>query len=877
MFGSKGKWIWDGPGRRWNYWLGLRKTFTAPASEAVLDITADSRYRVWVNGELIGQGPVRGWPDMWFYDSHPVRLNDGENVIAVLAHEFGVGNFQYLPGQPGVLAELRAGDQVVVATDETWRVAEHPGFSRGRLRISCQQGWVEDYDARGLDEGWLQPGFSGTWQAAAAVPGERPLTPRDVASLSEGPIVSPMALRARSTTPPAVWSCSLRANLLPDNLEANPAPIEGSLVVTARAEQAGCVEIETVGGWVSAAGRLRVNGQDCEAITAIAPAWHGTRRHRAKVNAGENRFEWDVSGKYHEWAFHAVVDPGLESPSFSTAPNGRSQPIAGHDLCVNDVTLRFAYARCDRETEAPGGMPWRLAGGTELLLDLGRMTIGYWELDVEAQGGASIEMLAFEAFQDGVPDLPLDMQNTLRYVCATGRQLYRTFWRRGGRYLLLRADAPVTIHDLRVVEATYPVAWDASQVEGGAPSPPLGSDSPPGELSAGGGTGFFRCSDERLNKIWDMCALTTKLCMEDTYVDCPTYEQTFWVGDSRTEGLANYACFGAWDISARCLRLAAHSLKHNKLVESNVPSSWRNVIPAWSFLWAIACEEYAIHSGDVETLRELLPVLEEQGERAWEHVDERGLFAMEAWNLADWAPMDQPGEGVVTSQHLWFIGSLQSLARVYRLLGWEGKGLELRIARLIEGLNEHLWDAERQAYVDCIKADGSPAKISQQNQILALLYNAAGERANTIGGYLTNPPEEMVRVGTPFFSFFWFEALAKLGRFEDILAITREKWGFMLDQGATTCWELFPGFWPSGRHTRSHCHAWSAAPAHFLSAYVLGVRPLSPGYGTVAIEPHHSGLEWAEGSVPTPHGPIWVRWDADGLHYELPPGVHHYA
>jgi hypothetical protein len=43
--------------------------------------------------------------------------------------------------------------------------------------------------------------------------------------------------------------------------------------------------------------------------------------------------------------------------------------------------------------------------------------------------------------------------------------------------------------------------------------------------------------------------------MEDTFVDCPAYEQVFWVGDSRNEALVNYYVFGALDIVKRCLRL----------------------------------------------------------------------------------------------------------------------------------------------------------------------------------------------------------------------------------------------------------------------------------------------------------------------------------
>lgn len=89
----------------------------------------------------------------------------------------------------------------------------------------------------------------------------------------------------------------------------------------------------------------------------------------------------------------------------------------------------------------------------------------------------------------------------------------------------------------------------------------------------------------------------------------------------------------------------------------------------------------------------------------------------------------------------------------------------------------------------------------------------------------------------------------------------------MIDHDATTCWEMYPnfGFRPNPNFlTRSHCHAWSAGPAYFLGAYVLGVRGLDPGWSKVLIEPQTVNLDWARGSVPLPgRGRIDVTWRLD--------------
>ncbi|NLJ86437.1 MAG: hypothetical protein GX322_08350, partial [Firmicutes bacterium] len=92
---------------------------------------------------------------------------------------------------------------------------------------------------------------------------------------------------------------------------------------------------------------------------------------------------------------------------------------------------------------------------------------------------------------------------------------------------------------------------------------------------------------------------------------------------------------------------------------------------------------------------------------------------------------------------------------------------------------------------------------------------------------------------------------------------------------ATTCWETFPGF-QKDRWTRSHCHAWSAAPGYFLPAYQLGVRPLEPGFASVLIQPETAGLSWCKGVVPSPKGDITVYWQQAKrftIEVKLPPEV----
>jgi hypothetical protein len=78
--------------------------------------------------------------------------------------------------------------------------------------------------------------------------------------------------------------------------------------------------------------------------------------------------------------------------------------------------------------------------------------------------------------------------------------------------------------------------------------------------------------------------------------------------------------------------------------------------------------------------------------------------------------------------------------------------------------------------------------------------------------------------------------------------------------------------------TRSDSHTWSAHPNYGLLATVLGVRPSSVGFRTVAIAPALGPLRTASGRVPHPRGDIDVsltREGANGVRAEitLPPAL----
>jgi len=56
-------------------------------------------------------------------------------------------------------------------------------------------------------------------------------------------------------------------------------------------------------------------------------------------------------------------------------------------------------------------------------------------------------------------------------------------------------------------------------------------------------------------------------------------------------------------------------------------------------------------------------------------------------------------------------------------------------------------------------------------------------------------------------------------------------------------------------------HAWGAAPASIIPRHLMGVRPLSPGFEQILVQPQPGGLEWAELTTPTIKGAVTVRFN----------------
>jgi hypothetical protein len=476
----------------------------------------------------------------------------------------------------------------------------------------------------------------------------------------------------------------------------------------------------------------------------------------------------------------------------------------------------------------------------ELVYDLGEQNVGYYDVELTADKGVEIDIFSIEYINsENSIQHTQDNRNGMRYITKAGLNTFTSLKRRSGRYIFItfrNQKSPIKIHKFQLIESTYPV----NQI------------------------GNFCCSDERLNKIWQISTRTVKLCMEDTFTDCPLYEQTLWVGDARNEAMFAFPVYGTTDIAKRCINLAAQSLQRFPIVGCQVPSSWSVLLPAWSFLWGISVWDYYFYTGDKKFLQELWPWVIRNLEGAGNYLNDQNLFSIPAWNLFEWSDIDDKHD-VVLHNNMLLVGAIQAAIFCSEVLNDHKKTSWLQKYRdkVTESINQ-LWDDKQKSYVDSIHNDGSHSEsVSQHTNFLSILYHIVEKDKRKLAiKNILDPPEHMVKVGSPFAMMYYYETLEKIKQEDEIINSIYECYVPMLEAGATTVWEIFPSssYRPEEFPTRSHCHAWSSAPIYFLSRIILGIKQIKPGGKEYEISPRLNGLSWAKGTVATIHGPLSVDW-----------------
>lgn len=157
------QWIWYPSGRTpQNTFVLFRKDFVLDSLPQNVRgwIVADSRYKLFINGERVQWGPAPSDP-RW-QEADPLEIDKflrcGVNTIAVEVCFFGTGDGTTPMGKPGLLFNLELDDKKIVS-DSSWKCFLARSWEPGKYKRWFLRSLQECFDARFYPYGWNTSDF----------------------------------------------------------------------------------------------------------------------------------------------------------------------------------------------------------------------------------------------------------------------------------------------------------------------------------------------------------------------------------------------------------------------------------------------------------------------------------------------------------------------------------------------------------------------------------------------------------------------------------------------------------------------------------------------------------------------------------------------
>lgn len=374
----------------------------------------------------------------------------------------------------------------------------------------------------------------------------------------------------------------------------------------------------------------------------------------------------------------------------------------------------------------------------------------------------------------------------------------------------------------------------------------------------------FQSSDAVLNAVWDLCKHTMKATTTfGVYIDGER-ERIPYEADAYINQLSHYAC----DLDPRVARASIAHLLQNP----TWPTEWSFHMPM------MAAADYRA-TGDLVAARQnwdalkkklLMPLAREDGLlRAGAIVDwpdgER-----DGYNGGEKFPGDrQLGPEYNTVVNAFYYHALREMTMLAHALERvdEARELEGKAAQVYDSFNRAFVDEATGLYTD---GQGSAHSSLHANMFPLAFGLVPAERMAKVADFVQSRGMACSVYGAQYL----LEGLFLAGKDDYAISLmnarTKRSWWHMIELGSTMTLEAWDAeFKPN----LTWNHPWGAVPANILSRFVLGVRPLEPGYATILIAPQVGTLQSVRGQVPTAVGPVFVHIenaDVWKLELELP-------
>lgn len=391
----------------------------------------------------------------------------------------------------------------------------------------------------------------------------------------------------------------------------------------------------------------------------------------------------------------------------------------------------------------------------------------------------------------------------------------------------------------------------------------------------------FRSSSDTLNQVWELCKYSIRATsFTGVYVDGDR-ERIPYEADALINQLCHYGVDREYSMARR---------SHEYLLQH----------PTWPTEWILQAVQIAwydyMYTGDSRSL-----------EASYEQLRHRSLLALREKNglistgtglqtpeflksirmkspirdIVDWPQTRKSdklwnvvgeSDGFVFTDYnavtnAYHYEALKGMQRISEALGKAEEAAFFRqeAERFRKVYVRSFFRPEKGYFADGLKGDTEHASL--HTNMFALAFGLVPEgKEKGVTDFIRSRGMACSVYGSQFLMDALYEAHAEDHALQMLTKTDDRSWYNMIRVGSTISLEAWDNKYKTNQDWN---HAWGAAPANILPRRLMGVMPLTPGFGTVCVKPQVGSLEWAEATVPSVRGSICVAVENKPETYSL--------
>lgn len=377
--------------------------------------------------------------------------------------------------------------------------------------------------------------------------------------------------------------------------------------------------------------------------------------------------------------------------------------------------------------------------------------------------------------------------------------------------------------------------------------------------------GRLTLHDELLDRIWAVGIETMRASTEDSAVDS-VRERGEWTGDVALAGIELLGV--GWCNMAPARRALYHSAaaaRGDGMVSGCGPGELI-YLGTYAAQWVNSC----VRCAELEGSMVLLVDLEESARRNIEAllacIEPDGRHHL-PWSFVDWGYKQPARDQLEPAVLAHVVAAVDAWDCWQKLLGREGADEDHNNkANTLRSLVREAVSGNPDSYHEAVLGERIGAVDPEMAVAATLRQLLSSFPCNPAAKRLRDPTQASQAVATPYFTNYSIDLLIRAGKVDEAIEIWRKAWGWMLDGGATTWWEVFDERW-------SRCHYWAGAPTWQMSRRIVGAdATLHEGRPVIRIAVHPGNLKHAGGRVAFP-GAGWaeIAWcrEGDSIVYQI--------